>query len=39
MNVKVETRDLPDGIGKTVKKKVLVAAKDFAAGEVIYKVC
>ncbi|EIW76196.1 MAS20-domain-containing protein [Coniophora puteana RWD-64-598 SS2] len=37
MNVKVETRDLPDGIGKTVKKKVLVAAKDFAAGEVIYK--
>ena len=37
MNVKVETRELPDGTGKTIKKKVLVAAKDFAAGEIIYK--
>lgn len=38
MNVKVETVDVPDGTGKTMRKKILTVLKDFKAGDVIYKV-
>jgi len=38
MNVKVDTVDVPDGNGQTMRKKILVVTKDCNAGEVIYKV-
>ena len=38
MNVNVNTADVPDGNGQTMRKKILVVNKDFKAGEVIYKV-
>ncbi|EGN92041.1 hypothetical protein SERLA73DRAFT_117876 [Serpula lacrymans var. lacrymans S7.3] len=37
MNVAVENLDVPDGTGRLMRKKILVANKDIAAGEVIYK--
>lgn len=38
MNVKIDTVDVPDGNGQTMRKKILVVTKDCDAGEVIYKV-
>lgn len=38
MNVQVETVDVPDGKGATMRKKILTVAKDFEAGDLIYKV-
>jgi mitochondrial import receptor subunit TOM20 len=38
MNVSVDTVDVPDGNGQTMRKKILVVNKDFKAGEIIYKV-
>ena len=38
MNVKIDTVDVPDGNGQTMRKKILVVTKDYDAGEVIYKV-
>lgn len=37
MNVSVESRDVPDGTGNVMRKKVLVVNKDFEVGDVIYK--
>ncbi|TFY82537.1 hypothetical protein EWM64_g1472 [Hericium alpestre] len=37
MNVSVKSVDAPDGKGAIVRKKALVVAKDFKAGDVIYK--
>lgn len=37
MNVAVETVNVPDGKGGSMAKKILVVAKDFEAGEIIYK--
>ncbi|KAH7931323.1 MAS20-domain-containing protein [Leucogyrophana mollusca] len=37
MNVAVETIEVPDGSGNVMRKKVLVAIKDFEAGDLIYK--
>src|ERR1700736_5399397 len=39
MNVKVDTVDVPDGNGQTMRKKILVVTKDCKPGEVIFKVC
>ena len=39
MNVKVDTVDVADGHGQTIRKKILVMTKDCKAGEIIYKVC
>jgi hypothetical protein len=38
MNVAVKIVDVVEADGETKKRKVLVATKDFEAGEVIYKV-
>jgi len=38
MNVKVDTVDIPDGNGQTMRKKILVVTKDCKAGEIVYKV-
>jgi import receptor subunit TOM20 len=38
MNVAVESVNVPDGKGGVMSKKILVATKDFEAGETIYKV-
>jgi mitochondrial import receptor subunit TOM20 len=38
MNVKIDTVDVPDGNGQTMRKKILVVTKDCDSGEVIYKV-
>jgi import receptor subunit TOM20 len=37
MNVKVNTVDVPDGNGQTMRKMILTVTKDYKAGEVIYK--
>ncbi|THH15204.1 hypothetical protein EW146_g5225 [Bondarzewia mesenterica] len=37
MNVSTKRVDVPDGKGAIVRKRILVATKDFRAGDVIYK--
>ena len=38
MSVSTKTIDISDSSGAKVLKRILVAEKDFAAGETIYKV-
>ena len=38
MNVSTKTIDVPDASGALVRKRIMVAAKDFTAGDIIYKV-
>jgi hypothetical protein len=39
MNVAVDNKIVTESGGNEIKKKVLIATKDFAKGETIYTVC